>query len=55
MVFLYLDDCIMFSETIEEHLEQLEVVLHHIEKVGLRFSTVDLAWLAGLSVKFIMC
>ncbi len=32
LVPYYMDDCILFSKSLEEHLEQLEAVLMCIEK-----------------------
>lgn len=33
---IYLDDIIIFSQTIERHLERLEEVLHRLEQAGLK-------------------
>ena len=35
---VYLDDVLIFSETLDEHLEHLELAISHVEKAGMKLT-----------------
>ena len=49
---VYLDDLLVHSETLEDHLRHLEIVLSRLEKEGLKASLEKTTW-AALRVAYL--